>query len=30
MGILQEKLANPHVIELLWSYWQEEAGWFRR
>ena len=26
MGILQEKLANPCFIELLWSYWQEEAG----
>jgi hypothetical protein len=26
MSILQEKLANPCFIELLWSYWQEEAG----
>ncbi len=26
MGILQQKLANPCFIELLWSYWQEEAG----
>jgi hypothetical protein len=26
MGILHEKLANPCFVELLWSYWQEEAG----
>ena len=26
MGILQEKLANPCFVELIWSYWQEEAG----
>ena len=26
LGILQEKLSNPCFIELLWSYWQEEAG----
>ena len=26
MGILQEKLANPCFVELLWNYWQEEAG----
>ena len=23
---LQEKLANPCFVELIWSYWQEEAG----
>jgi hypothetical protein len=26
MGILHEKLTNPCFVELLWSYWQEEAG----
>ena len=26
LGILQEKLANPCFVELIWSYWQEEAG----
>jgi hypothetical protein len=26
MGILHEKLANPCFVELIWSYWQEEAG----
>jgi hypothetical protein len=26
MGILHEKLANPCFVELLWNYWQEEAG----
>ena len=25
-GLLQEKLANPCLIELIWSYWQEEGG----
>jgi hypothetical protein len=25
-GFLQEKLANPCLIELIWSYWQEEGG----
>jgi hypothetical protein len=24
-GILQEKLANPCLIELIWSYWHEEG-----
>lgn len=24
-GILQDKLANPCLIELIWSYWQEEG-----
>jgi hypothetical protein len=24
-GILQEKLTNPCLIELIWSYWQEEG-----
>jgi hypothetical protein len=26
MDIMQEKLANPCFVELLWSYWLEEAG----
>jgi hypothetical protein len=26
MNILQQKLVNPCFIELLWNYWQEEAG----
>jgi hypothetical protein len=26
MGILHQKLANPCFVELIWSYWQEEAG----
>lgn len=26
MAILQQKLTNPCFIELLWSYWLEEAG----
>jgi hypothetical protein len=26
MSILQEKLVNPCFVELIWSYWQEEAG----
>ena len=25
-GILAEKLANPCFLELLWSYWHDEAG----
>jgi hypothetical protein len=25
VGFLQEKLANPCLIELIWSYWNEEA-----
>ncbi len=24
-GIIQERLANPCLIELIWSYWQEEG-----
>ena len=24
-GILQDKLANPCLLELIWSYWQEEG-----
>jgi hypothetical protein len=26
MSILHQKLANPCFVELIWSYWQEEAG----
>jgi hypothetical protein len=26
MSILHEKLTNPCFVELLWNYWQEEAG----
>lgn len=26
MDILHQKLTNPCFVELLWSYWQEEAG----
>lgn len=25
-GILQDKLTNPPMIELIWSYWMEEGG----